>query len=249
MDDELEGIAYIHFIARLNNTFEETWSTRIGGDQYQYGSQFNEQSRPRLAVDELDNIYMYGSTASGSVLGDDPIAPFVANGYYYSNDVHGDFPSTYPASVYDTYLLKFDPTTDLVHSTIFGGPGQDYAAGITAMGDRIYVCGATGSQMFPTNAPVIPGATPYLATTPSTATGDLDAFMAQLGFDITIGVEGTGGRPRMAPVLFPNPTTGDLIVSGLRADPNSTIEVWDMVGRRVLNGLLITGPMVVLPHR
>lgn len=247
MDDLIEGVAYNHFIARLNNIFEETWATRIAGDQYQYGAEFNELSRPRLAVDGSDNIYMYGSTASGSVMGDDPIAPFVVNGSYYSNDVHADFPSTYPASVYDTYLLKFDHTTHLTLSTILGGPGQDYAAGITPVGDRIYLCGSTGSQLFPTHAPVIDGATPYLATTPSTATGDLDAFMAQLGFDVTIGMDGHEVGQGTALVLSPNPTTGDLILSGLKADPNSTIEVCDMLGRRVLNGLRMTGPMVVLP--
>ena len=246
MDDYIEGVAYNHFIARLNYIFEETWATRIAGDQYQYGALLYELSRPRLAVDEMDNIYMYGSTASGSVMGDDPIAPFVPNGAYYSNDIHGDFPASYPASVYDTYLLKFDPQTVLVLSTLLGGPAQDYATGITTMGDRVYVCGATGSQLFPTNAPDIPGATPYLVQTPSVATGDLDGFMAQLGYDFTIGVNEHAAQEGLIPMLFPNPTTGDLVVSGLKADRSSTLEVWDMLGRRVLPAQRNTGAVCVL---
>lgn len=246
MNDSPDGGFYNHFIARLNGIFEETWSTRIEGDQYEYYALLNQLSRPRLAVDYADNVYMYGSTASGAVPGTTPIAPFVPNGSYYSNEVHADPDGTTPAEVYDTYVLKFDPTTDLLLSTLVGGPGQDYAASITAVGDRIYVSGATSSPLFPTHAPTISGATPYLVTTPSTATGDLDAFMAQLGFDITIGFREDVGQPLSGIRLFPNPTTSALSISGLEDKTNGRIEIVDILGQPVMEPVrIITATMSV----
>lgn len=246
MDPATNGGFYGHFIARLNPIFEETWATRIEGRQYEYYHPFAIGSRPRLACDDSGNIYMYGSTASGAVPGTDPIAPFVPNAAYFSNFVHADPVAETPASTYDTYLLKFSPGTDLLHSTLLGGPGQDYAAGITTVGDRVYVCGSTGSALFPTNAPVIPGATPYVVSTPSPATGDVDGFMAQLHYDFTIGMEDVAARHGNGLLLYPNPAAADLTIGGLDAAQGGYVRTLDVLGQEVLPTVRITGSTMTI---
>jgi Secretion system C-terminal sorting domain len=234
-----------HFIRRLNEDFELTWSTWIAGNQDEYWAYIDEIGRPRIAMDADDNVYMYGSTASGNLPGAEPVAPYVPNASYYSNGIHADLSTNIIPATYDTYLLKFNPATGLTLSTLFGGPGQDHACGLTVLGSRVYVSGTTSSQLFPTHAPTISGAEPYVVSVPSAATGDLDAFMAQLGYDYTVGDAEEVQEPGAHVKLFPNPTMDELTISGIGPGV-VTMEVVDLTGRTVMRSTSATGNAQVM---
>jgi hypothetical protein len=105
--------------------------------------------------------------------------------------------------------VKFNSGTAHLHATFFGGIGSDFARGITAVDDRLYVCGYTYSVLnFPTNAPVIPDHQPYLNETPQAivAQNRADGYLAQLRYDLTIGVDEVAApRQGNGLTVFPNP--------------------------------------------
>lgn len=100
------------------------WSTNYGGSKTEY---FTD-----MAVDNQDNLYIYGLTRS-------PILPGLIGG------------STYKAS-FDSFIVKFDAIGQLGWSSYFGGAGNDDTEGGIAVNNtthEVYFCGTSPSTDFP----------------------------------------------------------------------------------------------------
>ncbi|MBX2983367.1 MAG: SBBP repeat-containing protein [Flavobacteriales bacterium] len=228
------GYGASHFIYRFDEYQQMTWGTLIGGQHSEY---YGNLSRARVTCDENDNVHLFGSSNSAVYPPEAPVLPPVSNNLFYDQGGHADAPQPFAAVLpWDTYIGGFTPEGDLFYSTYFGGWGNDYAGAVEAFNGRVYICGSTASALnFPTHAPVLTGYTPYLNPTPSAATTDLDAFLAQIKFDFTIGVQELGVTEELAPLLLsPNPTNDFLTVRTELMDLDR-VEVLNALGQLVLS--------------
>jgi hypothetical protein len=130
-------------------------------------------------------------------------------------------------------VAGFDASGAEFYGTYVGGLGDDWSGGICAVGDRLYTSGGTRAVLqFPTNAPTIPGHSPYLETASSTA-GDIDGYFAQLRYDLTLGLPIVHGTATQNLLIFPNPATASLSVSYKGISGPFTLQVFDATSRLV----------------
>jgi hypothetical protein len=111
----------------LSDSLESTFSSYLGGSE----SEISDRARFGVAVDENDNAFVTGSTAS-------PNFPSI-NAYQVSH-----------AGSDDAFLAKFSSDGTLLFSTFLGGSGDDFGTNIAVDSDgNIIVIGCTDSTDFP----------------------------------------------------------------------------------------------------
>ncbi|MBK9146467.1 MAG: T9SS type A sorting domain-containing protein [Flavobacteriales bacterium] len=233
------------FIARFDEDARLTWSTKIGDNTNFNNGGFEPIS---LAIDREDNVYFHHTSYRIAPTYTAPV-PMLAAGGFYINYAHNDAMTTGRS---DTYVVKFNSGTVHLYSTYFGGIGSDFARGITAPDDRVYVCGYTYSILnFPTNAPVIPDYQPYLNETPQAivAQNRADGYIAQLRYDLTIGVEEAAASARSNGLtVYPNPASDAVTVllpAGFTG--SGELRLVDELGRIVEQTTLRQGNSVSIP--
>jgi hypothetical protein len=122
------------YVSKVNAT-GRVWTVRIGGSPSPGAGAYLDEASA-VAVDGAGNVYVAGSTASR----DFPV-------------VNALQPN--PGGGWDAFLTKLSPEGKLLFSTYLGGSGEDFAYGVAV--DRVgnvYVTGGTGSDNFPTAAPI-----------------------------------------------------------------------------------------------
>lgn len=111
------------------------YSTLLGG--------VHDDEATNIVLDSSNNSYIVGFSAS---------ADFPVSASAYQPDRKA--PGTY---IYNTVVLKFDPSGNLLYSTFLGGTGQgvnyyggDFATGVAVdAAGNAYICGSTDSVDFP----------------------------------------------------------------------------------------------------
>jgi hypothetical protein len=177
------------FVAKLSSDFKElVWCTYIGGSG-------DGSPRGGLAVDEQENIYIVGGTAS-------PNFPTTLGAL--QSDLKGG---------QDSALVKLKPDgSGLVFGTLIGGSGKDptiMGAQVDASGN-IYVAGHTQSTDFPLTE----------AVPQSKLGGQSDCFLAKISSDGSRLIYSTylgGAQNEFAehrPCLAPN---GTVLLTGVTA--------------------------------
>ncbi len=225
-----QGASVKQFIARFETDTKLSWGTKIGDNSDAHDASPN----CKLAIDPSDNVYVFGSSLYLST-GHVPPLPPTASANFYFDPVHTD---NFAGGAADTYIGRFSPTGELSYSSYLGGVGSDYARGITAFDDRVYICGTSFSTIyFPTHAPEVGGHEPYLNEVPQSVLADGlgDGFIAQLRFDLAIGLEESGDTSAPALCLFPNPATDALFVQLPTGIGQGQLLVHDASGRLVLS--------------
>jgi hypothetical protein len=149
------------FVAELNPEGSSlVYSTYLGGVETDRAG--------GIAVDSAGNLYVSGTTQSSGF-------PTTAGAFQTALKA-GECPAPLGASTQcpDAFVAKFDPassgTESLVYSTLLGGQGGDYGAGVTvdAAGHAV-LTGTTASEDFPTVNPL-----------QAANAGGGDAFVAEL---------------------------------------------------------------------
>jgi len=147
-----------------------------------------------VALDPQGNVYMTG--VSNSYLW--PVTPNALQEYFFGSN--------------EVFVTKFNPSGEVVYSTMFGTPDDERAwdIAVDAQG-AAYVVGQTNAPDFPTT----PGAFQrFLANTNLTITGG-DAFIIKLSPD--------GSRLEWA-TLYGG--TGDEIFRSIAVDPNGNVVIF-----------------------
>lgn len=214
------------FIAHFNgNTLK--WCTRFG-DTHQFNY---EDSQLRVTTDEHGRPLVFGSSVYTNAGFTQPLEPTILSNTY-NRLTHNDVAAGPKA---DCFVGLFSDSDALLYATYFGGIGNDLAGAIEAFEGRIYIGGSVYAGMnFPTHEPVIAGHNPYLDAVPAATANVPDAFLAQLKYDFTIGLEEQHVFESEGLLLYPNPTNG-LISVALPSDLSmGTLEVADGLGRLVL---------------
>ncbi len=219
------------FIARFQDDTKLDWGTKIGDNNAISGTWGS--SHAKLTIDEADNVYLYGTTYYTGTTYVPPLPPLSYSGVYFNSD-HADAAA---GGKTDTYIAHFSPATHQIHTSFFGGVSNDNARGLTATEQRLYICGSTYSYLnFPTNAPTIAGHAPYLNETPMSvlAQSKADGFIAQLRYDVTIGMEEPTSFNASQLAIYPNPTQESIEVQltgtlGVEA----TVEILNTLGQVV----------------
>ncbi len=134
------------FVAELDLTGSNlVYSTFLGGVEADRAG--------GIAVDSAGGLYVSGTTQSSGF----PTTP----GAFQTALNGGDCPAPLGASTQcpDAFLAKFNPAgageASLVYSTLLGGQGGDYAAGVRVdVAGNAYITGTTASLDFPTKNPI-----------------------------------------------------------------------------------------------
>jgi hypothetical protein len=135
------------FVTKLSTTGSATFSTLVGGTGSEIGR--------GIAVDALGNIHVTGSTT-----------------------LPGGFPTAgttqlTAGALIDTFYAKYSSAGAVIYSTVFGGNGNDFPAGIGVDGTgNAYITGSDGSTDFAVTAGSdlrFPGG------------GGLEAFITKIG--------------------------------------------------------------------
>src|SRR5260370_25806028 len=98
-----------------------------------------------MTIDASNNIYLTGETLSSNF----PVTPGAVQ------QKHAGQPGTItgilaPGAVPDAFVVKLNPSGQIVYSTYLGGAGPDVGLGIAVdSAGRAYVVGSTNSQNFP----------------------------------------------------------------------------------------------------
>jgi hypothetical protein len=136
------------------------YSTFLGGTNSDLGY--------GVAADSAGNAYVTGGTSSPNFPNTATNVPGLFN--KLTNNLNGIILTT------NAFLVKLDPTGNLLYSAVFGGNSVDVASGVAVdpLGDA-FVCGSTTSTNFPTTN----NAT-YL---PATNSGGSDVFVTAFSAD------------------------------------------------------------------
>ena len=111
------------FITKYASNGSLLFSTYLGGSSYEYG--------PKIAVDNMGNVYVTGSTESSNF----PVKNATQN--------------TFGGTV-DVFVTKLNATGSIVFSTYLGAGNTDQAFGIAVDNNSdIYITGLTNSANFP----------------------------------------------------------------------------------------------------
>lgn len=228
---ETNPSAHRQFIGRFGMDGALEWSTKVG-DRNLYFTP-NTLGNGKLAIDPDDNVFLYGTTGIPQTGAYTAPLPSVWSPDTYYRNTHND--GTTPTRT-DTYVARFNSVTGHMYMSYFGGLGNDYARGVLATGARLYICGRTFSLLnFPTNAPTDLDHQPYLNETPQAVVNQsADGFIAQLRYDLTIGVREQTASPITQIVLYPNPALEEFTcrVPGVAGLLHLTAH--DATGRQVL---------------
>ena len=124
------------FVSKFSNNGVYLWGTYFGGAKKDYPA--------ALALDRSENIYITGTTNSSDFTLFNPGA-----GAYFDGTIGGAWQSPY-----DSFVLKFSNSGQLLLSSFLGGSGYDNGYGVSAdkLGN-VYFIGSTSSTDFYTNNP------------------------------------------------------------------------------------------------
>ena len=112
---------YDGFLCKFDSTFNLQWGTYIGGTHNDYIYSCN--------VDDSSNVYLTGSTISGT-------------GLISSNS----FQNSYGGGSSDGFIFKFDSSGQMKWNSYYGGSSQDWGQSITTDNNfNIYLFGNTSS--------------------------------------------------------------------------------------------------------
>ncbi|MGH9649050.1 MAG: SBBP repeat-containing protein, partial [Terriglobales bacterium] len=157
-----------------------------------------------IAVDPAGRIYVSGTTQSSNF----PTTP----GAFQTALKGGECAAPLGASTEcpDAFVAKFDPTAagpeSLVYSTLLGGQGGEYGAGLTVdAAGHAYLTGMTASQDFPTVNPI-----------QAASAGEPDAFVTELDLAGSALLFSTylGGSSYEGGTALAVDSSGDIFVSG-----------------------------------
>ena len=174
-----------------------------------FGGTGNVGQVPAVAVDQLGNAYLYGTTPSAT--------QFFAD----------SCPTCTTGAGMNVFIAKFDPTGLFLWATYLGGSGNQYsqptdAGGITANAGGVYVTGATTSTDFP----VTPGA--YQQTCNVCAGGGTAGFVSKLApdgqsliYSTYLSAQGNGMCTTQANDVAVD-SSGNAYLAGLTCDHVST---------------------------
>ena len=116
------------FVSKFSPSGYLLFSTFLGGSSVDFGY--------GIKVDSEGNVYVYGETQSNDFTTKNAYQP----GFKGASDV---------------FLAKFDPTGNLLFSTLLGGYQYDHATGLALDNlGNIYITGYTFSPTFPTRNPL-----------------------------------------------------------------------------------------------
>ena len=122
------GGNYDAFIAKYNRDGSLIWCSYFGGPQSDFGNS--------IALDNVGNIYMGGSTSSTSGIALEGLS------------------NTYNGGTYDGFVAKFSPEGVLIWSTYIGGSGEDVINSVAInLNDDIIAIGTTASTGLASSAP------------------------------------------------------------------------------------------------
>ena len=129
----------------------------------------------------------------------------------------------------------FSPNGQLLYSSQFGGLGNDYVGGIVATDGRLYISGSTSSNVgFPLHCPNLPGYLPYCRD-PSVFPGDFDGFIAQIQYDLTIGIPEGSSVDGSAALVFPNPANTAITVQLPATMQAENMAIYNGLGQQVIS--------------
>ncbi|NQX98781.1 MAG: SBBP repeat-containing protein, partial [Flavobacteriales bacterium] len=139
---------YDIFVLKFDNAGNRLWATYYGG--------YWDDYFPRITTDINGNAWITGYAQE--------YFPTLNGGGYSQGVISGYL---------DAFLVKFDNSCNLLHSTYFGGSGRERGQGITSdINGNIWITGSTSSTDFPT----LDAGTFFQA---SNGGGDSDAFIAK----------------------------------------------------------------------
>ena len=128
---------------------DSNFSTYVGGS--------DDEDATKVAFDNDGNTILIGQTASG----DFPVTTGVVQ-------------ETYGGGPWDSFIVKYNPSGDVVFSTLLGGNSYEHVTWVTVDdSNNIIVAGATSSTDFPTTA----------SAYRESAQGGGDGFIAKLSPD------------------------------------------------------------------
>lgn len=223
-----------YFIARFDPSMNLTWCTIFGGGQVEWIGWANDH-RPHITCNAQGEVFVLSATSSGSTSETDACIPGQYSAERYNQSGHADYPSTADPLPFDAHVAAFSSTGTLLYSTPFGGLSNEFPGGIVATDDRIYISGSTGANLaFPIHCPNLPGFTPYCAG-PSLATTDTDGFIAQLQYDLSVGMQHGAAPTRASALCYPNPAHEQVYIPLPEGCSRAQLTLMDAWGRLVLS--------------
>jgi hypothetical protein len=167
------------------------YSTYFGGS--------GSESSPSIAVNGDGNIYLAGSTTSGTLTGTTslPVTPNT-----YQSALKGS---------QNVFILDLNPTTGILYCTYLGGSGMDTNVGLAVdAGGNAYVAGTTTSTDFPT----VGG---YQNAPQTGSTGTSHVFVSKLS-----GLDNLATPPTLAYSTYLSGNGND-VASGMTIDSNADV--------------------------
>jgi hypothetical protein len=210
------------FIARFRPDRTLLWSTYYGGELEEEAWSWDNDYHDRgalLSVDYMNNVYLYGTSQSGSNLS--TALSMVSNTIYYNQSTHGgSLTSSGINQFQDNYVCKFSPNNEMLWSSYFGGHGGDNPGSIATYQSKVFITGSTSfSQSFPLYCPeeVISGSVPYCDLESSSPNPNVStmAYLSQLSvgeIPTNILVNESIFENELEFNVFPNPISDHLII-------------------------------------
>ncbi|MBK8950757.1 MAG: T9SS type A sorting domain-containing protein [Flavobacteriales bacterium] len=218
------------FVAKFSPGTDLLWSSYIGGSHWDGGSGHLWMNSAITWSTLGPMVYMNTNTHNGL----QNLLVQANDGGGYFQGLHADGTPGVNGNP-DTYLIQFDADGSVYHASYFGGFGLDIVGDVDAFDGRVYVAGATGntSGVFPLYEPTIAGHTPYLNDVPDLSGSTRDGFLAQVRYDLTVGVADGALASSSNPLLIvPNPATTTMTIRLSSGVDLESVEVFDVGGRR-----------------
>lgn len=213
------GVADV-FISKLDANGNFVWVKRLPSSPTWSYIWSNSES---LVVDKAGNIYLIGTLAG--YLDFDPgngINMLTASGYW------------------DIFLLKLDASGNFLWASQIGNTGYDYGLDLAIdQKNNIYATGGfSGTVDFD------PGAAVFNMTTPLSAMG---MYALKLKDTTSIQWPVSPCRISEATKIYPNPCSRSLFINKERTTCTVTMNVYDILGRRVVRNKLLQDGLNELP--
>ena len=203
------------FISKFDPTGILTWSTYLGGLGAETAVFLNtDDGSISIAIDGDDRVYIFGTSHTSGLTTIDTLE---LGGFYYQPINAGDTSSPFIRA--DAYIAAFSgASSKLLWASHLGaddgfGSNGDLGYGITIdkANKQLYATGGTKNQFFPVACPLPPATNPFC----DDVIGNLyDAYLARFNIDfILTGIEENSIENAGSFILYPNPTSGNLMLS------------------------------------
>jgi hypothetical protein len=217
------------FIARFSFGTQLQWSTYLGGSGDDTDRYAGMCPGPRIASRNSGEVYVGGSTSSGSN-GTSQMASVPVAQLYNQSLGHADAANT--ALKADGYVIGFNWLNQMDYMSHFGGQGNDYNHGLALFTDKVYVGGVVQSTgNYPLYNPVSLPGTAYFEGYPILSGSDIHYAQLQTGAIVGSGPPIASGGMFS---LYPNPAKHEIHVRGNGAEIQSAF-VFDALGHEVMH--------------